>query len=69
VLKALKADARLRHIPVIVLGSSEAPEDILHAYDHLASCFVPKPPDKNDLKRVLRTLEDFWFTVAKLPGT
>lgn len=67
-LAELKADETLRRIPVVALSTSEAPRDVCQAYDLLANCYVTKPADLNDFRRVLLVLEEFWFAVAKLPG-
>ncbi len=66
-LKEIKADARLRRIPVIVLTTSEADIDILKCYDLGASCYIAKPVGFEAFLKVVRSLEDFWFTVVKMP--
>jgi two-component system response regulator len=66
-LKALKADERLRGIPVVVLTTSEADVDILKCYDLGASCYISKPVGFDAFLKVIRSLEDFWFTVVKMP--
>jgi len=53
------ADEVLRHIPVIVLSSSDAPEDVRRAYDLQASCYVSKPADLDEFERVMQTIRDF----------
>jgi CheY-like chemotaxis protein len=67
VLKEIKADPVLRHIPVVVLTSSQAEEDIVRAYDLHANCYVTKPVDLDQFIRVVESIEDFWFTIVKLP--
>jgi chemotaxis family two-component system response regulator Rcp1 len=67
VLAEMKADEVSRHIPVIVLSSSDAPEDVRRAYDLQASCYVTKPVDLNEFERVMETIRDFTLTVVKLP--
>ena len=67
VLKEIKADPALRHIPVVVLTSSQAEEDIVRAYDLHANCYVTKPVDLDQFIRVVEAIEDFWFTIVKLP--
>jgi len=57
----------LRHIPVVVLTSSQAEEDIVRAYDLHANCYVTKPVDLDQFIRVVESIEDFWFTIVKLP--
>lgn len=66
-LKAIKADERLRSIPVVVLTTSEADTDILKCYDLGASCYISKPVGFDEFLKVVRSLEDFWFTVVKMP--
>lgn len=66
-LKAIKADERLRRIPVVVLTTSEAETDILTCYEQGASCYIAKPMGFEAFLKVLRSLEDFWFTVVKMP--
>jgi two-component system, chemotaxis family, response regulator Rcp1 len=68
VLTEIKADAALRRIPVVVLTSSQAEDDILRAYDLNANCYVTKPVDLDQFIRVVRSIEDFWLTIVKLPG-
>ncbi|HEX6927300.1 MAG TPA: response regulator [Longimicrobiaceae bacterium] len=67
VLEEVKADPALRHIPVVVLTSSQAEQDILRAYDLHANCYVTKPVDLDQFIHVVRSIEDFWFTIVKLP--
>ena len=66
-LKEIKADARLRSIPVVVLTTSEAEVDILTSYDLGASCYIAKPVGFDEFMKVVRSLEDFWFTIVKMP--
>ena len=68
VLAEIKADPALRHIPVVVLTSSQAEEDIVRAYDLHANCYVTKPVDLDQFIRVVESIEDFWFTIVKLPA-
>jgi two-component system, chemotaxis family, response regulator Rcp1 len=68
VLAEIKADSRFRHIPVVVLTSSKAEQDIAQAYDLHANCYVVKPVGLKTLMEVVKTIEDFWFTVVKLPS-
>jgi CheY-like chemotaxis protein len=67
VLAEIKADDILRRIPVIVLTTSDSPDDILHAYDLQASCYVAKPSDLEEFVRVMGMIQDFCLTVVKLP--
>lgn len=67
VLEQVKEDPDLRRIPVVVLTTSEAEQDILHSYDFHANAYVRKPVDFDQFTEVVRLIEDFWFTVVKLP--
>ena len=67
VLAQVKADPDLRRIPVVVLTTSEAEEDIVRSYDLHANAYVRKPVDFHRFTDVVRLIEDFWFTVVKLP--
>jgi CheY-like chemotaxis protein len=68
VLAEIKADLQLRQIPVVVMTTSKADEDVLRSYDLHANCYIPKPVDLDQFIRVIRSIEDFWLTVVKLPG-
>ncbi len=67
VLKELKDDPDLRRIPVVVLTTSQAEEDILRAYNLHANCYISKPVDFGNFMTVVRSIEDFWLTVVRLP--
>jgi CheY-like chemotaxis protein len=67
VLEDIKQDPRLKHIPVVVLTSSQAEEDILRSYRLHANCFITKPVDLEQLTKVVQGIEQFWFTLVKLP--
>ncbi len=67
VLAEIKSDATLRRIPVVILTTSQADEDILRAYDLNANCYVSKPTDWEQFNRVIRCIDEFWLKVAKLP--
>ena len=68
VLAEIKGDRDLGRIPVIVLTISQAEQDILAAYDLRANCFISKPIDLDEFIKVVRSIEDFWLTIVKLPG-
>jgi len=68
VLQDLKNDDDLKIIPVVVLTSSKAEEDIVRAYGLHANCYVTKPVEFEKLADVVRTINDFWFTVVTLPA-
>lgn len=67
VLVEIKGDEDLRTIPVVVLTTSKADEDILRAYRAHANCFIRKPVDFGKFSDVVRMIETFWFTVVTLP--
>ncbi len=67
VLKEIKADDTLKRIPVVVLTTSRAEEDILKAYDLNANCYITKPVDLDQFTQVMQAIEVFWLTVVKLP--
>jgi len=68
VLAEIKADPGLKRIPVVVLTTSSAEEDILKTYDLHANCYVTKPVDLEQFMHVVKSIEDFWITVVKLPS-
>jgi CheY-like chemotaxis protein len=68
VLGEVKGDARLRSIPVVVLTTSKAEEDILRSYDLHANAYVTKPVDFSRFIEVVRQIDEFFVTVVKLPG-
>jgi two-component system, chemotaxis family, response regulator Rcp1 len=67
VLAEIKKDDQLRRIPVVVLTVSSAEEDILRTYDLHANCFVTKPLDLEKFMDVVKSIEDFWLSIVKLP--
>jgi|ERR1700730_1929311 CheY-like chemotaxis protein len=68
VLAEIKADPNLRRIPVVILTTSSAEEDILKTYDLHANCYVTKPVDLDRFMGVVKSIEDFWVSVVKLPS-
>ena len=68
VLAEMKADPELQRIPIIVLTSSSAEADILSAYDLHANCYITKPVELDEFTKVVRSIEDFWLSIVKLPG-
>jgi two-component system, chemotaxis family, response regulator Rcp1 len=69
VLTEIKSDPSLSHIPVVVITTSEAEDDVFGAYRAHANCYVTKPADLDELLSVIRAIEGFWLTVVKLPRT
>jgi len=67
VLREVKADAGLRSIPIVVMTSSQAEEDIARAYDQHANCYVRKPIDFAQFHEVVKSIESFWFATVELP--
>jgi CheY-like chemotaxis protein len=67
VLAEIKSDDDLHRIPVVVLTSSAAEEDILKSYDLRANCYVCKPVDLDQFLKVVQSIEEFWLTIVKLP--
>ena len=67
VLSVVKEDPELRRIPVVVLTTSQAEQDILNTYDLHANCYITKPVSLDQFMSVIRCIEDFWLSVVKLP--
>ncbi len=67
VLREIKSDDELKRIPVVVLTISAADEDILKTYDLHANCYITKPMDLEQFGKLVRSIEDFWLTIVKLP--
>ena len=67
VLEALNADDDLRQLPVIVLTSSTADEDVAASYERHANAYVEKPVDMDEFVGVARVIEEFWLSTVKLP--
>lgn len=67
VLREIRRDDELRHIPVVVLTSSDAEKDIVESYRLGANCYITKPVDLTAFQSILRSVGGFWFTVVKLP--
>jgi CheY-like chemotaxis protein len=68
VLAEIKNDESLKRIPVVILTVSSAEEDVLKAYNLHANCFITKPIDLDQFMKVVRSVEDFWLTIVKLPN-
>jgi CheY-like chemotaxis protein len=67
ILAEIKSDPLLKHIPVVIITSSEAEQDIIKAYNLQANCYITKPVDLTQFIYVVRSIEDFWLTIVKLP--
>ncbi|RPJ67752.1 MAG: response regulator [Alphaproteobacteria bacterium] len=68
VLQEVKGDDNLKNIPIVVLTTSKAEEDILRSYNLHANAYITKPVDFNQFIRVIKSIEDFWLQVVKLPS-
>ena len=68
VLSEIKVDEKLRRIPVVILTTSQAEEDVLRAYHLNANCYITKPVDLEQFMKVVKTIEEFWLTIVKLPA-
>jgi two-component system response regulator len=67
ILQAIKSEQQLRHIPVVVLTTSDAEQDVLKSYESGASCYVNKPIGFKEFMKIVGAIEQFWFTIVKLP--
>ena len=67
VLAEIKADPDLKRIPVVILTTSSADEDILKSYDLHANCYITKPVDLDQFIEVVKSVKHFWFTIVKMP--
>jgi CheY-like chemotaxis protein len=68
VLEEVKTDENLKRIPVVILTTSSDEQDILRSYNLHANCYITKPIDLNQFLKVVRSIEDFWLTIVKLPN-
>ena len=68
VLQEIRADESLKLIPVVILTSSEAEDDIRRAYELRANCYVTKPADLDEMVKIVQAIDFFWTTIAKLPS-
>lgn len=67
VLSEIKRNPDFRRIPVVILTTSQAEEDILTAYDSYANCYITKPTDLEQFIKVVQSIEEFWLNTVKLP--
>jgi CheY-like chemotaxis protein len=68
VLEEVKADPEFRRIPVVMLTTSSNEQDILGVYERHVNCYIVKPVDLEQFRRAVMSIEDFWFSVVKLPA-
>ncbi len=69
VLAEIKTDEKLRSIPVVILTTSDAEDDVARSYDMHANCYVRKPIDLNRFIEVVKVIENFWLSIVELPRT
>jgi two-component system, chemotaxis family, response regulator Rcp1 len=67
VLLEIKTDDSLKRIPVVIVTSSKAEEDIIKSYDLHANCYIQKPLDMEQFEKIVKSIEEFWFSIVKLP--
>ena len=67
VLEEIKQDVNLKSIPVVILTTSQAEEDVVRAYSLHANCYITKPVDFTQFAKIVRTIEDFWLSIVTLP--
>lgn len=67
VLAEIKTDEKLRSIPVVILTTSDADDDVAKAYQAYANCYIRKPIDLNRFIEVIKIIENFWLTIVELP--
>ena len=67
VLQEIKADPSLTRIPVVIMTTSNADQDIVQSYNLGANCYIVKPCNLDQLATIVKSIEDFWFTVVRLP--
>lgn len=67
ILATIKSDPSLRRIPVVVLTTSKADEDILRSYDLNVNCYITKPVDMYQFVEVVKAIDNFWFSIVTLP--
>ena len=68
VLSEIKNDDQLKSIPVIILTTSQADEDVNNAYSNHANCYIRKPVDMDSFMEITHKIEDFWLSIVKLPN-
>jgi chemotaxis family two-component system response regulator Rcp1 len=68
VLAEIKADPKLKMLPVVVLTTSSAENDIVNTYSLHANCYITKPVDLEQFVKVVKSIDDFWLTVVRLPS-
>lgn len=69
VLAEIKSDPNLKTIPVVIITSSEAEQDVIKSYNLSANCYVTKPVNLDQFIKVVQSINDFWLTIVKLPSS
>jgi CheY-like chemotaxis protein len=69
VLAEIKSDPNLKTIPVVIITSSEAEQDVIKSYNLNANCYVTKPVNLDQFIKVVQSINDFWLTIVKLPSS
>ena len=67
VLTKIKKDPSLKTIPVVILTTSESDQDIYDSYNRYANCYITKPVDLKQFIKIVKAIEDFWFSIVRLP--
>ncbi len=68
ILEEIKGDPALRNIPIVVLTTSRAEQDVLNAYEHHANCYIAKPVDLEQFIDIVRSIGQFWLSIVELPA-
>lgn len=68
VLAEIKQDENFKRIPVVILTVSKSEEDILKSYNLHANCYISKPIDLSEFLKIIKSIEEFWLTIVKLPN-
>ena len=68
VLEEIKGDPALRNIPIVVLTTSRAEQDVLNAYEHHANCYITKPVGLEQFIDIVRSISQFWLSIVELPA-
>ena len=68
VLKSIKSNEKIMHIPVIMLTTSSSERDVLMSYQNHANCYITKPVEVSDFMKVVSSIEHFWISIVQLPG-
>lgn len=68
VLMKIKNDRSLKRIPVVILTTSDNEKDVLDSYDRYANCYITKPVELEQFEKIVTSIEQFWFSTAKLPS-